>query len=60
MPRPTRKPDKPVAITGATGRLGGRIARRLAAAGSTQRFHWATGERIRGAGLPFTFLRDNL
>jgi uncharacterized protein YbjT (DUF2867 family) len=30
-------PDSPIAVTGATGRLGGRIARRLAAAGLPQR-----------------------
>ncbi len=35
--RATTRPATPVAVTGATGRLGGRVARRLAAAGVPQR-----------------------
>lgn len=56
-------PAPAVAVTGATGQLGGRLAVRLAAAGARQivvvRDHWATEQYIRSSGLRFTFLRDS-
>jgi NAD(P)H dehydrogenase (quinone) len=62
-----------LAVTGSTGRLGGRVARRVehvvytsfygAAPDATfllARDHWATEEHLRSSGLAWTSLRDGL
>jgi uncharacterized protein YbjT (DUF2867 family) len=70
-----------IAVTGATGALGGQVARLLADRGAAQRLivrdparapelpgaemavaagYSDTEEHVRAAGIPFTFLRDNL